>query len=175
MALRNAEAQARDARLAARQNLTAQMRSLQNAMARIEVQMAAIAAAEEDLRVQQQRYALGASTLLDLLTSQTTLNQARQALIQARLDSRLARAQLSAPVGREMSAEAFHSAGGDYICRVSPLRMADEQRPPSPSPEAGSSAESSPDVKPPDEPSRRSAEPLATPPARCRNRARSMP
>lgn len=100
--LRNAEAQARDARLAARQNLTAQMRSLQNAMARIEVQMAAIAAAEEDLRVQQQRYALGASTLLDLLTSQTTLNQARQALIQARLDSRVARAQLSVLVGREL-------------------------------------------------------------------------
>lgn len=100
--LRNAEAQARDARLAARQNLTAQMRSLQNALARIAVQQAAIAAAEEDLRVQQQRYALGASTLLDLLTSQTTLNQARQALIQARLDSRVARAQLSVLVGREL-------------------------------------------------------------------------
>ena len=62
----------------------------------------AIAAAEEDLRVQQQRYAVGASTLLDLLTSQTQLNQARQALIQARLDGRIARAQLSALIGREL-------------------------------------------------------------------------
>ena len=61
-----------------------------------------VAAAEEDLRVQQQRYALGASTLLDLLTSQTQLNQARQALIQARFDGRIARAQLSALVGREL-------------------------------------------------------------------------
>jgi outer membrane protein len=102
VAQRNAEAQLRDARLAARANLTSQLRALLNAQARVEVQMSAIAAAEEDLRVQQQRYALGASTLLDLLTSQTQLNEARQALIQARLDGRIARAQLSALVGREL-------------------------------------------------------------------------
>lgn len=102
VAMRNAEAQLRDARLGARQNLTQQLRALNNAQARVQVQMAAIAAAEEDLRVQQQRYALGASTLLDLLTSQTQLNQARQALIQARFDGRIARAQLSALIGREL-------------------------------------------------------------------------
>lgn len=100
--LRNAEAQLRDARLGARQTLTSQLRALANAQARVQVQLAAIAAAEEDLRVQQQRYALGASTLLDLLTSQTQLNQARQALIQARLDGRIARAQLSSLVGRDL-------------------------------------------------------------------------
>ena len=38
-----------------------------------------------------QRYAFGASTLLDVLTSQSTLNQARAALIQARYDARVAR------------------------------------------------------------------------------------
>ena len=102
VSLTNADAQLRDARLAARQNLTSFLRSVQNAQARVQVQLAAIAAAEEDLRVQQQRYALGASTLLDLLTSQTQLNQARQALIQARLDGRIARAQLSSLVGREL-------------------------------------------------------------------------
>lgn len=102
VALRNAEAQLRDARLGARQLLTTQLRALNNAEARVRVQLAAVAAAEEDLRVQQQRYALGASTLLDLLTSQTTLNQARQALIQARFDGRIARAQLSALVGRDL-------------------------------------------------------------------------
>ena len=32
--------------------------------------------AEEDLRVQQERYRLGASTILDLLTSQESLVQA---------------------------------------------------------------------------------------------------
>ena len=102
VALTNAEAQLRDAQLAARQNLTSFVRSLENAQARVQVQLAAIAASEEDLRVQQQRYALGASTLLDLLTSQTQLNEARQASIQARLDGRIARAFLSALVGREL-------------------------------------------------------------------------
>ncbi len=102
VSLRNAEAQARDARLAARASLTSLLRAVQNAQARTTVQLAAIAAADEDLRVQQQRYALGVSTLLDLLTSQTTLNQARQSLIQARFDGRVARAQLSSLVGRPL-------------------------------------------------------------------------
>lgn len=100
--LRNAEAQLRDARLAARQNFIALVRTIANAQARVDVQQAAIAAAEEDLRVQQQRYQLGASTLLDLLTSQTTLNQARTTLIQARFDLRVARAQLESLIGREL-------------------------------------------------------------------------
>lgn len=102
VALDNAEASLRDARLAARANLTTQLRALNNANARIAVQLQSIAAAEEDLRVQQQRYALGASTLLDLLTSQTALNSARQALIQARFDARIAKAQLESLVGREL-------------------------------------------------------------------------
>ena len=59
-------------------------------------------AAEEDLRVQQQRYAVGGSTLLDVLTSQTQLNQARRDLIQARYDQRVAKAQLEALVGRDL-------------------------------------------------------------------------
>ena len=59
-------------------------------------------AAQEDLRVQQQRYALGASTLLDLLTSQSTLNGARASLIQARQDYRIARAQIEAIIGRDL-------------------------------------------------------------------------
>ncbi len=98
----NAEAQLKDAKLASRSQLSTLLRALQNAQARVDVQLASIAAADEDLRVQQQRYALGASTLLDLLTSQTTLNQARQALIQARFDGRVARAQLSSLLGRPL-------------------------------------------------------------------------
>ena len=52
--------------------------------------------------MQQQRYELGASTLLDVITSQTTLNQARVALIQARLNARVARAQLESIIGRDL-------------------------------------------------------------------------
>ena len=49
-----------------------------------------MAAAEEDLRVQQQRYNLGASTLLEVLNSQTALNTAQQQLISARQTYRVA-------------------------------------------------------------------------------------
>jgi outer membrane protein len=97
-----AEAQLRDARLLARQNLIQQVGALRTAEERIRIQQASVAAAQEDLRVQQQRYNLGASTLLDLLTSQTTLNNARAALIQARQDYRVARAQIEAVIGRDL-------------------------------------------------------------------------
>lgn len=98
----NAAAQLRDARLAQQQNLAQQLGALRSADERIRIQQASVLAAREDLRVQQQRYALGASTLLDLLTSQSQLNQARAALIQARQDYRIARAQIEAIIGRDL-------------------------------------------------------------------------
>ena len=97
-----AEATVRDARLAAQQSLVQQLGALRTAQQRIALQQVSVAAATEDVRVQQQRYTLGASTLLDLLTSQSTLDAARSALIQARQDFRVARAQLEALVGREL-------------------------------------------------------------------------
>jgi outer membrane protein len=97
-----AEAQLRDARLLARQSLIQQLGALRTAEERIRIQQASVEAAQEDLRVQQQRYNLGASTLLDLLTSQTTLDSARAALIQARQDYREARAQIEAIIGRDL-------------------------------------------------------------------------
>ena len=98
----NATAQLRDAQFLARQNLITQLGNLRTAETRIMIQRASVAAAEEDLRVQQERYQLGASTLLQLLTSQNTLNSSRAALIQARLDARTARAQIEALIGREL-------------------------------------------------------------------------
>lgn len=98
----NARAQLRDARLTADQQVTQFIGALRLAEARVLIQDASVAAGEEDLRVQNQRYALGASTLLDVLTSQSTLNQARYARIQARYDARVARAQIEALVGRDI-------------------------------------------------------------------------
>jgi outer membrane protein len=98
----NAAANLRDARLNARQQLIQLLGTYRTAEARVGIQLASVAAGEEDLRVQQERYNLGASTLLDLLTSQTTLDQARTALIQARLDARTAKAQIEALVGRDL-------------------------------------------------------------------------
>ena len=96
------QAQVRDAKLAAQQTLVQQLAALRSAQQRIVIQQATLDASREDLRVQQQRYALGASTLLDVLTSQSTLDAARSALIQARQDVRVARAQLEALVGRDL-------------------------------------------------------------------------
>lgn len=98
----NAEAQLRDARLNARAQMIQQIGAFRTAEARVQIQLASVAAGEEDLRVQQERYNLGASTLLDVLNSQSTLDQARRDLIQARLDARTAKAQIEALVGRDL-------------------------------------------------------------------------
>lgn len=98
----NAEANLRDARLLARQNLVQQLGALRTAEERVRIQQASVAAAQEDLRVMQQRYTLGASTLLDLLTSQSALNSARYSLIQARHEYRVARAQIEAIIGQDL-------------------------------------------------------------------------
>lgn len=102
VALKNAEASAQDARLAAREDLTRVLGTYRLARERVMTQITSVSSAEEDLRVQQQRYGLGSSTLLDLLTSQSQLNDARQALIQARYDQRIARAQLEALLGQTL-------------------------------------------------------------------------
>jgi outer membrane protein TolC len=62
----------------------------------------AVAVAKEDLRVQQERYRLGVTTMLDLLTSQGALVQAERSLVTARFDSQLARASLEALAGRSL-------------------------------------------------------------------------
>ena len=98
----NARAQLRDAELAATSSLAGYIGTLRSAAQRVAVQAATVRAAEEDVRVQQRRYNIGASTLLDLLTSRTTLEQARAALISARYDYRIARAQIETLVGRTL-------------------------------------------------------------------------
>ncbi|HEX2781270.1 MAG TPA: TolC family protein [Gemmatimonadaceae bacterium] len=99
----NASAALRDARLAARQLLVQNVDLLRTAQERARVQQISVLAAEEDLRVQQQRYNAGASTLLDVLTSQTQLAQAQTALIQARFDARVARARLESLIGQRLT------------------------------------------------------------------------
>jgi outer membrane protein len=98
----NAQANLRDSQLGAVQLLTQSIGALRGASQRVAVQVASVAAAQEDVRVQQQRYNIGASTLLDLITSQAALATAEQALIQARYDYRIARAQLEALIGRDL-------------------------------------------------------------------------
>ena len=59
-------------------------------------------AAEEDTRVQQERYRLGAATIVDVLTSQETLNQAEVDVVNARFAYLRAKAQIEALIGRPL-------------------------------------------------------------------------
>jgi len=98
----NAEASLRDAQLGALESVSRSLGTFRSAEQRTAAQQSTVDAAEEDLRVQQQRYGAGNSTILDVLTSQTQLDQARQALIRARYDQRVAKAELEALVGRDL-------------------------------------------------------------------------
>ena len=71
-----AEAQAADTRRAVNAQLTQQIAALETAFQQIDIATVNVAAATEDLRVQQERYRVGAGTILDLLTSQANLTQA---------------------------------------------------------------------------------------------------
>ena len=97
-----AEANAADAQREVQAELTTRLSELDAARTRIEITQTSVAAAAEDLRVQQQRYRLGASTIVDLLTSQEALNQAEVDVVNARFDYLRAKAQLEALIGRNL-------------------------------------------------------------------------
>jgi outer membrane protein len=97
-----AEAQAEDARRQLSAGFVAQFTALTTAYAQIEIAGTNVAAAAEDLRVQNERYQLGAATILDLLTSQSSLTEAEVSLIQARFNYLIARAELEALIGQEL-------------------------------------------------------------------------
>jgi outer membrane protein TolC len=62
----------------------------------------AVKAAQEDLRVQSERYQAGISTELDQLTSELAVTQAQLSLVAARFNYSITRAQLEALVGRQL-------------------------------------------------------------------------
>ena len=102
VAVENDEATLHDQQLTAQQNIVTDIGSLRVAEETMRIQELNVRADEEDLRVVQQRYALGASTLLEVQTSQSNLITARQQLIQARLNYRNARAQIESVIGRDL-------------------------------------------------------------------------
>jgi outer membrane protein len=97
-----AQANLRDARLALDASLTQAVSGMSSASQQIDIARASVAAAEENLRMQQERYRLGTSTIVDLLTTQTALNQAQANLVQARYNYLIARAQIEALVGHSL-------------------------------------------------------------------------
>lgn len=97
-----ATSRARDARLSVSTSLTQYLAALNAAGAKIDVATVSVSAAQEDLRMQRERYRLGAATILEVLTSQATLDQAQVDLVQARYDYLVARAQIEAVVGHSL-------------------------------------------------------------------------
>ena len=75
---------------------------LEAARSQVEITLTSVVEAEEDLRVQQERYRLGASTIVHVLTSQEALNQAEVDVVVARFDYLRAKASLEALIGRNL-------------------------------------------------------------------------
>ncbi len=98
----NAEATAAEARRQVLANLTARLAELGAARTMITITQTSLAAATEDLRVQQERYRLGVATIVDVLTSQEALTQAEVDVVNARFDYLRARAQIQALIGRKL-------------------------------------------------------------------------
>jgi outer membrane protein len=97
-----AQAALADAVRGVRADASRSIGALRLAGERIDLAEQAVAAAQEDLRVQRERYRLGSSTILDLLTSQQAVVQAESDRVTARYDYQVARAQLDALAGREL-------------------------------------------------------------------------
>jgi outer membrane protein TolC len=98
----SAEANAAEARRQVLSDVTSSLASLEAARLRIGITQTSVQAAREDLRVQQERFRLGAGTIVDVLTSQEALDQAEVDAVTARFDYVRARANLSALIGRPL-------------------------------------------------------------------------
>jgi outer membrane protein TolC len=72
------------------------------AQAATKLSQTAVVVAAENFRVQQTRYRVGATTILDLLDAQFSLSEAQAGLVQARYTNRLARAGLEAILGTRL-------------------------------------------------------------------------
>lgn len=97
-----ARAQAEDTRRVVNAQLTQYLALLVAARQRYDIAITSLAAGTEDLRVQQERYRLGASTFLEILVSQVSVDQADIDRVQAALDYLVAKAQIEALIGREI-------------------------------------------------------------------------
>jgi outer membrane protein len=97
-----AQAQLADAQHAVRTETGRVLNQLQLAEQRVVLSRQAVEVAQEDLRVQQERYRLGATTILELLTSQTALIEAQNNLVGLRFDYQQSRAELESIAGRKL-------------------------------------------------------------------------
>ncbi len=101
-ARRVADAAAADAQRAAARDVTEAYEMHTTARAAADLAERAVSVADENLRVQTERYRSGATTIIDLITAQVDLAEAEAGLVQARFAIRLALAGVEAILGRRL-------------------------------------------------------------------------
>jgi outer membrane protein TolC len=99
---RIAEARARDASIAARVAVESAAAEIAAAERRVAIADRSVLLAREDLRVQEERYAIGVATILDLQTSQVALSDVEVAGVRARQALGMATARLEAILGQTL-------------------------------------------------------------------------
>jgi outer membrane protein len=97
-----AEAARLDAELGVARDMTEAYQAFLTASASADLAERAVAVARENLRVQDERYRVGATTIIDLITAQVDLAEAEAGLVQARYTTRLALAGVEAILGRRL-------------------------------------------------------------------------
>jgi outer membrane protein len=95
-------ANAADARRNVNAQITQWLASLQSAQTQTSIALASREAADEALRVQRERYRLGAATIVDVLQAQQALDQSEVDAVNARVSYQVARAQLEALLGHSL-------------------------------------------------------------------------
>lgn len=101
LALRNAEAQADQARRQVQVDVKKAMLNYQATLKQIDVTQKNMTSASEDRRIAQEKYNLGSGTLLDLLTAVANYTQAQSNRVNAIYDYLLAKQQMKYVVGTE--------------------------------------------------------------------------
>ncbi|RME00827.1 MAG: TolC family protein [Calditrichaeota bacterium] len=82
-----------------RQNVQTALLSLQAWKQISKINQVNLKSAQEELRLAQERYRVGAGTLLELITAQVNLTRAKATLVQAKYDTKVAEAVLQAAMG----------------------------------------------------------------------------
>ncbi len=99
--LRNSEEQVSQAARQVQVDVKKAMLNFESAQKQVEVSQKSVVSAEEDRRIAEERYNLGAGILLDLLTANANYTQAMSNKVNAQYDLLLAKEQLRYVVGAE--------------------------------------------------------------------------
>jgi outer membrane protein len=99
---RVAEARQRDAAIVARVAVESAAAEIASAERRVSIADRSVLLAREDLRVQEERYAMGVATIVDLQTSQVNLSDAEVNAVRARQSLGTAVARLEAILGQRL-------------------------------------------------------------------------